>query len=104
MNMGAGPYAVTVSGGLERVGRDTSDQVVVRRRYNATGPVTFTLATASGGVTAGRVISAVAIVALLAALLLAIGRRIRRRDGRSSMPGRSPIEQPDESPPRVRAG
>ncbi len=79
MNLGAGPYAVVVSGGLERVGRDSADDVVVRRRSQATGPVTFTLATAGGAITVGEVVSSVALVVLLLALIFALGMRLCRR-------------------------
>jgi hypothetical protein len=85
MNMGAGPYLVRVSGGLERVGRDTHNNVVVRRRSRATGPVTFTLATADGSIAVGRIVSVVAIVGLLLALLTALGRRFVGRRRRPSV-------------------
>lgn len=106
MNMAAGPYAVEVSGGLERVGRYGLNNVVVRRRVKATGPVTFTLAVADGPVTAGQVISEVAIVVLLMALVLEIGRRIRarRRERAVVIPPESE-HAPNKAPPLgVRAG
>lgn len=82
MNMGAGSYAVSITGGLERDGRDFANDVVVQRRSKASGPVTFTLQPAGGSVTIGKVITAVTLVGLVLGLIASLCLRLLRRGGR----------------------
>jgi hypothetical protein len=85
LNIVAGPYAVAVGGGVERLGRSQMNDVVVRRVRPGSGVVWVTLGPAGGSVTAGRWLSVAAVV-LLALLLVAA--MVQRAAGWSKDRGR----------------
>ncbi|MGI8715311.1 MAG: hypothetical protein ACR2NR_19440 [Solirubrobacteraceae bacterium] len=79
-NITGGPYAVHVPGGIVPVGRTPEGHVVARRRNTVSGPVRITLSAAGGAIAAGKVISAISLLAVLGLLLVAaVSRATRRR-------------------------
>ncbi len=89
LTMGAGPRIVDM-GGLQRLGRTPNGFTVARRPDDGSGPVRVTFATAGGATTAGRIVSLLAVAALVA---LAAGAAVRSRRRRAlgsrhlSLPG-----------------
>ena len=89
LTMGAGPGVVDM-GGLQRLGRTRNGFTVARRPDGGSGPVRVTFAAAGGATTAGRIVSLLAVAALVA---LAAGAAVRSRRRRAlgsrhlSLPG-----------------
>lgn len=82
-NIDAGPYLVRISG-VQRVGRDKEGYAVVRRAGNGRGPVHVVVETAhSAIIEIGRLLSVLAVVALLVLLICtSAGRWARTARGR----------------------
>lgn len=79
INLLAGPYAVSISGGAIREGRSSTGDAVIRRTSDSSGPTQITIATAGGAVTTGQRISEVAIGMLLIAFVTGVVRALRQR-------------------------
>jgi hypothetical protein len=79
LDIQAGPYAVAIGGGVERVGRSQAGDAVVRRVRPGSGPVRLTLSPAGGSVAVGRWVSVCSVAILLLLLLAALARRGYRR-------------------------
>jgi hypothetical protein len=74
-NIAAGPYAISVSGGLVQAGRTATGFAALRRAKPGRGRVTFSISPGGRMLVIGRVISLVAILVLLGLLVWTVTRR-----------------------------
>jgi hypothetical protein len=82
--LAAAPYAVTVAGGVVRVGRTRAGVQVLRRSSPGRGAVTISLGPAGGSVTTGRDISLASLAILLILALRPVPAILSRRVGKRS--------------------
>jgi hypothetical protein len=92
-NIAGGPYVVRLAGGLIRAGRMPSGVSAARREEpKGTGPVRITLSPAGGAIAVGRIISLLAVLAVLMAAVVVVvvtawrlasspTRKLRRESG-----------------------
>jgi hypothetical protein len=92
-NLAAGPYLISITGGVERVGRDGTGYAVIERTRKMTGPVRITVSVArSTGVRLGQGLTELAfwLLVLLALVQAAMVAAKRRRPALTAKRRRSP--------------